>query len=181
MTAFVIIGAVGVALLLLVLLVGDWFDALLPDLDLGDGLFSLPVLAGFAAAFGFAGTAVHAATGGALAASLLAGAAAGVGMAWAALRLSRGLLHMRTDEPLRTSDLVGRPGQVVTDIRQGGLGEVLVPYAGQSLKLAARADHLLTRGEAIVVVEALSPTSVMVSSAADFWRTGGNDAATEPH
>jgi membrane protein implicated in regulation of membrane protease activity len=180
MAGFVILGAVGVVLLLVVLLVGDWFDALLPDVDLGDGLFSLPVLAGFTAAFGFAGAAVHAATDGALPAAVLAGAGAGAGVAWVTLRLTRGLLHMRTDEPLRMADLVGRPGQVVTDIRQGGLGEVVVPYAGQSLKVAARADHLLERGQQIVVVEALSPTSVMVASATDFWREEGNSAAPEP-
>lgn len=180
MAAFVIVGLIGVTLLVLVLVLGDWFDALLPEVELGDGLFSLPVLAGFTAAFGFAGAAAHAATGGVLLASVLAGAVAGAGVGWGALRTTRGLLHMRTDETMRIADLVGRPGQVVTDIRQGGLGEVLVPYAGQSLKLAARADHLLERGEDIVVVEALSPTSVVVSSAADFWGANGHGAAQEP-
>ena len=173
------LGVAGLVFLVVALVFGDWLDALLPDVELGDGLFSLPVLAGFVAAFGFAGAAVHSVTG-TPAAAVTVGAAAGAGVAWATLRLTRALIRMPTDETFRTADLVGREGTVVTAIREGSLGEVRVAFAGQSLKLAARADRPLDRGEAVVVVEAISPTAVWVSSARDFWGSEDPHAAREP-
>ena len=187
MTPYVVIGGFGLLLLALVLLLGDWLDTLLPDIELGDGLFSLPVLAGFVAAFGFAGAALHSATDGSTPAALAGGSGAGVVVGWIALRLSRGLMNMPTDETLRTGDLVGREGRVVTDIRDGRLGEVLVVHAGQSLKMSASADRPLARGETVVIVESLSATAVRVSATADFWATDStavnrrNDEGTEHH
>lgn len=187
MEAFLVIGGLGLLLLALVLMLGDWLDALLPDIELGDGLFSMPVLAGFVAAFGFAGAALHSGTDGSTPVALAGGSGAGVVVAWFALRLTRGLINMPTDETLRTGDLVGSEGRVVTDIRDGSLGEVLVVHAGQSLKMSASADRPLACGEAVVIIESISPTAVRVSAAADFWAPDStavnrrNNERTEHH
>src|SRR5688572_12701451 len=109
MTVFLVVGFIGLGLLAATLVLGDWLDGLLPDIELGDGLFSLPVLAGFAAAFGF-GAAATDALGGSGPAGLGVGAAAGIGLGWATLRLTRGLVNMSTDDTVRSGDLVGRSG-----------------------------------------------------------------------
>jgi len=58
---------------------------------------------------------------------------------------------------------------VVTPVPAGGVGEVLVRLAGQPVKLAATADEDLARGAESVVIDTLSPTRVVVQSAARFW------------
>jgi hypothetical protein len=181
MSALLLIGIAGLAVLVLAVLFGDWFDSLLPDIELGDGIFSLPVLAGFVAAFGFAGAAAHSLSSGSVVLVAVVGITAGVGVAWLALRLSRALIGMRTDEVVRVADLVGRSGRVVTRVGPNAFGEVLVPHAGQSLKLSARADRPLERGEAVVVIEVLSPTSVRVTSDGDFWGTSGPSTEARPN
>ncbi len=169
-TVFLILGIVGLAVLALALVFGDALDGLVGDLDLGDGLFSLPAMAGAVAAFGFAAAAVSA-LGAPSAVSLVSGAVAGAGVAWMTGRLTRAVLRMPTDPTLRQGDLVGRPARVVNDIRPGQLGEVLVRHAGQSLKMSARAARDLPVGSEVVVIEAESPTTVVVEAAEDFWRS----------
>lgn len=173
MVVLLVIGFVGLALLAVALVFGDWLDGLLPDIELGDGLFSLPVLAGLVAGFGFCGAAISGLTDGQRTASVLGGAVGGIAMAWLALRLTGGLMNMPTDAAIRSSDLIGRSGRVVTAIRQGGLGEVLVSVGGHSVKLAARSDEELEQAIDVVVVDVLSPTSVQVTSAPQFW--GGKE------
>ncbi|WP_077686290.1 hypothetical protein [Tessaracoccus aquimaris] len=55
MTAFLIIGGVGVALVLLALIIGDVLDGLFHLDVLGGDLFSFSSLAAFVGAFGFGG------------------------------------------------------------------------------------------------------------------------------
>ena len=54
MALFAIIGAIGVALLLIGIISDGILDAVLPDVDAG-GVFSLPVIGAFAGAFGITG------------------------------------------------------------------------------------------------------------------------------
>ncbi|MPY91695.1 MAG: hypothetical protein GEV08_01130 [Acidimicrobiia bacterium] len=166
---FLVIGFVGLALLAAALLFGDIVDGLLGDIDLGDGLFSLPALAGAVAALGF-GAAIASGVGAPSGAAWAVGVASGGAMGWLVARLTRSSVRMRTDEPLRHTDMVGKPGRVVNDIRAGQLGEVLVSHAGQSLKMSARSARELPVGAQVVVIEAESPTTVVVEAAEDFWR-----------
>lgn len=166
---FLIIGFVGVAVLGAALLFGDALDGLLPDIDLGDGLFSLPALAGALAAFGF-GAAIALGLGAPGALAGVVGVGAGGAMASLVARLTHAAIHMRTDETLRQGDLVGRRARVVNDIGDGRLGEVLVQHAGQTLKMSARSARALPVGAEVVVIEAESPTTVVVEAAEDFWR-----------
>lgn len=166
-TILLVLGAVGLAALVIGLLVGD-LDV---DVDLGPDWVSLPVIASLVGAFGFVGAAVLS-LGAPTIVGLAAGAVAGVVLAALAFRLVKGLMHMRTDAALRSSDLVGRPGRVVTALTAERTGEVLVSQAGQQLKLAARAEETLAVGDEVVVVEVESPTLVRVESRARFWAQG---------
>jgi membrane protein implicated in regulation of membrane protease activity len=157
-TAFLIIGVLGIALLVLTSVV----DGVL-DLFDSDGLLSGPALATFLAAFGFGGAiAVYAGASGVVAVG--AGIASGGALAGVVAAAMSSLMKMRTDATPASSDLPGRNGTVITTVPPGGLGEVSVAIGGQPVKLSARAvgDEPLPAGTAIVVTAALSPTSVIV-------------------
>ncbi len=163
---FLVIGGAGVAVLAVSLLIGDLVNLGHPDVD---GPFSLPAVAGFAGAFGFAGAvaaervARHTTAGSAAAlAGVLVGLLAAVPTAWLAMRLSRAASSMRTDATPTRSDLVGTTGTVVTPIPADGYGEVRVTLAGQPVKVNARADRPIACGAHVFVVEAPTPTSVIV-------------------
>jgi membrane protein implicated in regulation of membrane protease activity len=161
-TFLLVLGAIGLAGLAFGFVAGDL------DVDLGPDWLSLPVLAALVGAFGFVGAAAVS-LGAPLALAVPVAAVAGVAVAAATYRLARGLMHMPTDASLRGSDLVGRPGRIVTALTPDRSGEVLVSQAGQQLKLSARGDETLVVGTAIVVVESLSPTLVRVESHDRFW------------
>ena len=174
---FLVVGALGLGVLLLSLVVGE-VGELSGD---ADGPFSVPALAALVGGVGF---------GGAAAASLLpdglpdagrallalgAGLVLAVPLAWAVVRLSRGLRDMPTAATLTRSHLVGTQGVVVSDVPSPGYGEVRLAVAGQQLKFAARSDSPLRAGTPVYVVEALSETAVhVVSTAPDpLPETGG--------
>jgi len=163
--AFLVIGSLGLTVVVVSLFFGDVLDGLFESahFDVADGWLSTPVLGAFLAAFGFGGallmrglefSPLGAAAGGALAGFLLGGVT---------LALVRALMNMPTDATLRTGDLVGTLGTVVTRIPESGLGEITVTAAGQRLKLSARADTPIPSGTTVVVVDVTSPTSVVVT------------------
>ncbi len=164
MIVFVVVGAIGVAIVVVSLLFGDVLDGVLESahFDVGDGLLSTPVLGAFLTAFGFGGAlllngmeSLAWATGG--------GVAAGVALGGITAWFVRVLVNMPTDATPRTSDLVGSLGTVVTPIPANGFGEVTVRTAGQRVKLNARADGAVATGTTVVVVDVTSPTSVVVT------------------
>lgn len=158
MTVFLVLGTVGLVVLLVSLFVGEVFDGAFDALP-GDVL-STSVVAGFLAAFGFAGgMAVDSlGTGPAVGVGLVAGVLVGGGAGW----LTRTLSGLRTDETPTGEALVGLPGTVVTQIPSQGYGEVSLTVAGHLTKLNARADEVLFVGTPVTVTATLSPTSVMV-------------------
>jgi membrane protein implicated in regulation of membrane protease activity len=175
------VGALGLSVLLLSLVVGE-----VGDLGDADGPFSVPAVAALLGGVGFGGAA--AATllpetlpdAGRALLALVAGLLLAVPLAWAAVRLSRGLRDMPTAETLTRSHLAGTQGVVVSAIPSPGYGEVRLTVAGQSLKFAARSDVPLRAGTPVYVVEALSETAVQVVSTAPdpLPETGGTDPWT---
>ena len=165
MEAFVIIGAVGVGIVVVSLLFGDFLDGIFDfDLgDVGDGVLSTPVIGAFLAAFGAAGALLLGAPEASLPKAIAGAAGSGVVLGGATFGLVRALMHMPTDATPRTSDLVGSIATVVTRIPDGGLGEISVVSAGQRIKLSARADAPIANGTSVVVVDVTSPTSVFVT------------------
>ncbi|MER7003013.1 NfeD family protein [Dactylosporangium sp. NPDC000555] len=163
-TIFLVIGGVGVVVLAVSVLIGDLFHFGHPD---ADGPFSLPAVAGFIGAFGFAGAAVSALTGsGGPLVPAVAGLVAAVPTAWIATRLARMAMNMRTDATPSQRDMIGTTGVVVTPISGNGFGEVRISLGGQPVKLSARADRPIPLGARVLVVETTSPTSVIVEETA---------------
>jgi hypothetical protein len=160
---FLVIGGMGLAVLAVSLLLGDVIHFGHPDLD---GPFSVPAVAGFVGAFGFAGSIAAYLVPGGVATKVIVGCAAGVVAAlptgWLAMRLSLLAINMRTDATPTRADLVGTQGVVVTPIPTGGYGEVRVRLGGQQVKLNARCDRPLPLGAHVFVIEAPSSTSVLV-------------------
>ena len=164
MTALLIIGAVGMGLLLLTLIVGDFLDGVFDGLDLhGGGLLSTEVLGAFLGAFGFGGALLLSTTTVALPLAVGGGLVAGVVGGAFALFIVRTFLRMPTDATPRSSDLAGKLARVVTRIPTGGLGEITVLHAGHRVKLSARSNEPIPSGADVVIIDVLSPTSVLVA------------------
>jgi membrane protein implicated in regulation of membrane protease activity len=93
-----------------------------------------------------------------------------------AVWVTRAVMRMPTDATVRTADLVGKTGTVVTAIPAAGYGEVAVHHHGQRMKLNARAATPVAAGVAVVVTEVTSPSSVHVEPESTFWRTSEQGA-----
>ncbi|MCV2491855.1 NfeD family protein [Geodermatophilus sp. YIM 151500] len=180
--AFLALGALGMLVLLVSLFVGE-----ISHVDLGgtdaDGPFSIPAMAALLGGVGFGGAAATALLPGTLSDGAALAAAAGVGLAvavplaWAAVRLSRALRDMPTQETLTRHHLIGAQGIVVSPVPSPGLGEVRLTLAGQQMKFAARSDLPLPSGTPVYVVETLSETCVqVVSTALDPLLEPGGDS-----
>ena len=167
MAVFLIVGALGVTLIVVALLFGDFLDGVLPDVSLGDsgGLFSTEVIGTFLAAFGFGAALLLQSATQSQAVAAGGGVIAGVALASMAFVVMRAFVRMPTDPTPRTSDLVGTIGTVITRIPADGLGEVSLSKAGNRLKIYARAEAPIAAGTSVVVVEVTSPTSVVVAEA----------------
>ena len=165
---FLVIGGLGLAVLVLSMILGE--------LDLGvgdaDGLFSLPAIAALIGGVGFGGAAATALLPGSLPdavavwLALVAGLAVAVPLAWGAVRLSRALKDMPTQETLTRDSLLGTQGVVLSAVPGAGFGEVRLSVAGQQLKFSARSDLPLPAGTPVYVVDTLSETAVQVVSTA---------------
>jgi membrane-bound ClpP family serine protease len=162
---FVVIVVIGALLLVSSFLFDDLIDELVP----GAGFLTGPVLGAFLAAFGLFGWFVDGGLDRSILPALAAGTAAGVVFAAATYRFTRALANQPTDATPTTSSLVGSAGRVVTPIRAGGVGEVLVTMGGASTKLTATAAADIPTGQAVVVIAAESPTKVRVEPAEQFW------------
>ena len=164
MPAFLIIGAVGLAVVLISLILGDALDGIFEafNLDAGGGMFSAPVLGSFLAAFGFGAALIMYATGVGAAAGAVGGLASGVVIGGAALMLTRSLMNMPTDASMDTQDLVGHEGTVITAIPDDGLGEITIRFLGQQHKKYARSQAAVSAGSTVVVTAVLSTSAVMV-------------------
>jgi membrane protein implicated in regulation of membrane protease activity len=175
-SGFIVIGVIGLLIVVLSLALDDLLEGVFEALsiDTGSGLFSAPVIGAFLAALGFGGALLMSAGDAGAPLAALGGLGAGVVMGGAAWWITRALMRMPTDEPVRTSDLVGKRAEVVTPIPSGGYGEVYVHHAGQRLKLHARAAAPVPAGTATVVIAVTSPSSVVVEPERTFW------APTEP-
>lgn len=160
MNLFLILGSVGVVLLLITLLLGDFLDGVL---DFGGDLVSGPALAGFLGAFGFGGALAMeagASTGLAAVVGLAVGAVIGLGAGWGSAQLKKG----GDESTVRTGSLVGRPATVVTTIPEGGFGTVSIVAAGHITSLNARSPETLAAGTPVVITAVLSATSVAVAA-----------------
>jgi hypothetical protein len=163
-TAFIVIGGVGLAIVLLTLIVGEIFEGLFGalDVDAGGGVFSAPVIGSFLAAFGFGAALIMFATGASATAGALGGLASGAVVGGFALLLMRNLMHMPTDETVTTRGLEGSRATVITPIPADGYGEVTIRHHGEQRKYNARASRAMKVGTQATVTAVLSASAVVV-------------------
>jgi len=163
-TPFIVIGAVGLGLLVLSLVLGEVFEGLLGgfDVDAGGGVFSGPVLGAFLASFGFGAALIIYTTGAGAALGALGGLVSGLVVGGIALVMMRSLINMPTDETVSTSGLVSTTGIVITSIPAEGFGEVTIRHHGSQNKYNARARVPIRAGETIRVTAVLSASAVQV-------------------
>ena len=164
---FVVVGLVGAVLLVAFLLLDDVLEGIFPDADWISG----PVLGAFLAAFGLFGWVGQDAFDLSTGAAAALGVAGGVVLGWFTYKLSKALWNSPTDATPTTASLVGQQARVVTPIRAGATGEVLVQLGGQPVKLSATADEYLAFGRYAVVISVESSTRVVVEAAERFWAT----------
>lgn len=170
MTLFLAIGALGLGLLLVSILVGDVLDGAFDAIDIdvgGGGIFTGPTIGAFLATFGFGAALIAYSTDASDVVASFGGLGTGVVGAAIVGGVTRSLINMPTDEVPRSSDLLGERGTVVTRIPADGLGEVTLRRAGQMIKVNARATEALPAGTAVIVAEVTSTTSVLVHRADD--------------
>ena len=162
MTAFLIIGGVGVVLVLLALLVGDVLDGML-DLDvMGGDLFSLTSISAFVGAFGFGGALGLALLDNTVVAVLI-GLVIGALATWGAIALTRTLKRGENAASFRSDSMIGYPALVITAIPEGGFGEIRISVGGHVRKLGARASQQIEAGQEVWVSAIVSPTAVEVT------------------
>ena len=163
-TAYLVIGAVGLLIVLAALLVGEVLDGLFGafDLDVGGGVFSAPVLGSFLASFGFGAALVMASTDADATVAALGGLASGLLVGGIALVMTRSLLRMPTDATVTTRGLEGTAGVIITPIPDQGYGEVTIRHHGEQRKYNARAAEPLSVGVQIKVTAVLSASAVVV-------------------
>lgn len=166
MAWFLGLGIAGVVLLALSLIFDGVLEGLFEGVGALEGLFdgwlSLPVIAGFVAAFGFGSAIVLGSTDLGAGAAAAVGVLAGAGIGWGTWKLGRALMREQSVATPRGGDLIGTAGSVVTAVPVDGYGEVLLRLAGQPVKYAARSTVALERGAEVWVEAVLSSTSVTV-------------------
>ena len=156
--SFLVIGGLGVLILLLGVVVGEFGGA-----D-ADGPLALRAIPAFFGGGGFGGAATACVVNRADSYVLRLLAAIGVGLvvaiplAWCPLKLTARLMKMRTDKTFEGSDVVGALGTVVTGIGQSGYGEsgygeVRVAVGGHMRKFDVRSQKPLPVGTPIYVVD----------------------------
>lgn len=159
MTVFLVVGAVGVVLLLVALVVGDVLDGALEGLSAG--FFSTEALAGFLGALGFGG-AIALETTGSTSLAVVIGLVLGVSLGALAARASRFLHGDGEGDAVRTSDMVEKIGSVVSAIPEGGFGVVSISVGGHRTRLNARSSTAVPAGTQVSVTQVISPTAVQV-------------------
>jgi membrane protein implicated in regulation of membrane protease activity len=158
-TVFLVVGAVGVLLLLVALVVGDVLDGALEGLS--GGVFSTEALAGFLGALGFGG-AIALATTGSTTLAVVVGLVLGVLLGWLAARASRFLHGDGEGDTVRTTDVLEKIGSVVSAIPEGGFGVVSLSVGGHITRLNARSSIAVPAGTQVSVTQVISPTAVQV-------------------
>jgi membrane protein implicated in regulation of membrane protease activity len=163
MTAFLVIGVVGLVLLVAALVAGEVLDGVLEPIGdvLGGDLLSTGAVAGFLAAFGFTAFVFTPSLGAGL--SGVVGLLAGGLVGWGTGLLTRSLATSRTDVTPSAATFVGLRGTVVSALPSQGYGEVNVVVAGHPTKLNARSYEPLPPGTPVTVVSVISPTAVRVA------------------
>lgn len=157
MLAFLTVGLLGLAVLLVSLLLDGIFDLF----EFGDGPLSLTTISAFISFFGFSGlTASQLGLGptGASFVALAGGFLAGLA-AWFITRSLKGMEAQGHEE----NSFAGRTAVVTIPIPEDGFGEVAFTKSGDRITTAARAAGSIPSGERVRIETVLSSSSVFVT------------------
>ncbi len=160
MVVFFVIGAIGIVMLLVSLLVGDHLHGMFDALGGGDW-FTGASMAGFLGALGFGGAIVLSLTGNipmAIVAGLVLGLMLGATVGYGVLQLRR----TQEGGVPQSAALKDKVGTVISDIPAEGYGEIRVMQGGLMVKVNARAGIPIKAGTQVTVTDVLSATSVHV-------------------
>jgi len=165
---FLIIGALGLAFLVISFFFGEFFDAfdIGADLDAGDdggGVFSLKVMSVFVTAFGGI-SALGVYKGFGVLPSIAFGVTGGFVMGGLVYYFGRLLYAQQSSSHVETADLVGCKAEVIVGIPEGGSGQVRCLF-GESMieKIARSRDGSPIPQHAAVLIEEVFGESVIVS------------------
>jgi hypothetical protein len=165
---FLIIGALGLAFLVISFFFGEFFEAIDMGADLdasddGEGVFSLKVMSVFVTAFGgVSALGVYQGFSGLL--SIAFGVTGGFVMAGLVYYFGRLLYSQQSSSHIDTADLVGCKAEVIVGIPEGGSGQVRC-LLGESMieKIARSRDGSPIPQYAAVLIEEVFGESVIVS------------------
>lgn len=157
---FLLVGTCGLALLVVSAFVDEFLSGIFEAFD--SDLLSGTALGGLLTTLGFVGALTTGFVGPLIA--TLIGLASGAVVAGGVISLSRMLARSANEHVVRTGDLTGQTGTVVTAIPEDGFGQVNLVISGHITRISARAERAIEQGRQITVVSTLSPTSVLVST-----------------
>ena len=167
---FLGIATLGFVFLLISLVVGDIFDSFGFETGLdggadghGHGLLDSRVLSVFVTAFGGFGT-IGIQMGLSIVASSLLGLGGGIILGGVVSLFGRFLYGQQATSSINTSQLIGRPAQVIVSISPGSLGQVSCRVGEERIEKLARArDNREIKAGATVRVEEVAGDSLIVS------------------
>jgi membrane protein implicated in regulation of membrane protease activity len=166
-TIFLIIGAFGLAFLIISYFFGEFFEVLDQGADLdaneSGGVFSLKVMSVFVTAFGGV-SALGVYRGFGLLPSIAFGVAGGFALAFLVYYFGRMLYSQQSSSHVNTADLVGCRAEVIVGIPGGGAGQVRCLFGETMVEKIARSRN----GGSIpqhteVLIEEVLGESVIVS------------------
>lgn len=159
---FLIIGGIGLVILVVALLLGDFLDLSVPfDGMLDNDVFSIATISAFIGAFGFGG-AIAQQIFGTLWLAVPVAVVMGVLFSWFTIWLTRTLKNSATGTSVNTRSLVGREARVVTAVPADGYGQVSLSVNGHRTMYSARAAAAVEAGTSVWISNVLSATAVEV-------------------
>ena len=167
MTIFLVIGAVGLLILLISLVVGDLFEAFGFDFSLDAshdfGIFDSRVIAVFLTAFGGFG-AIGATLGYGAVGGSLSGLLGGIALGAIVFYFGKLLYSQQSSSSVSNEHLIGREAQVVVGIKPGALGQISCRVGEERIeKLARTASGEEIKAGQLVRIESIGSDSVIVS------------------
>lgn len=160
---FLIIGGIGLVILVLALVLGDFLDLSVPFEGMLDSdVFSVATISAFIGAFGFGG-AIAQEIFGTLWLAIPVAVVTGVLFSWFTIWLTRKLKNSASGTSVNTRSLVGREATVLTAIPEDGYGEVRLSVNGHRTKFSARSEIAIEAGTSVWISDVLSATAVQVT------------------
>lgn len=159
---FLIIGGIGLVILVLALVLGDFLDLSVPfEGMLDNDVFSVATISAFVGAFGFGG-AIAQEIFGSLWLAIPIAVVMGLVFSWFTIWLTRTLKNSASGTSVNTKSVVGREAKVLTAIPEDGYGEIFLSVNGHRTKYSAKSRREVAAGTSVWISNVLSATAVEV-------------------